>query len=136
MESGVYVGPDKGDSNFIRGSSFLISNPLLFWHFPVCVSHSVVYDSATPWVVTHQDFLCMGFSRQEYWSGLPFPSPGNLSDPGIEPRSPALQENALPSVLLGKPWHFPTLILFGRPDFSPTHQGEIHLLIWTVYPTW
>ena len=39
----------------------------------------------------------MEFSRQEYWSGLPFPSPGDLSDPGIEPRSPALQAGALPS---------------------------------------
>ena len=39
----------------------------------------------------------MGFSRQEYWSGLPFPSPGDLPDPGIEPRSPTLQADALPS---------------------------------------
>ena len=42
----------------------------------------------------------MGFSRQEYWSGLPFPSPGDLPNPGIEPRSPALQADALPSKLL------------------------------------
>ena len=46
----------------------------------------------------------MGFSRQEYWSGLPFPSPGGLPDPGIEPRSPALQSDALPSEPPGKPW--------------------------------
>ena len=39
----------------------------------------------------------MGFSRQEYWSGLPFPSPGDLPDPGIEPGSPALETDALPS---------------------------------------
>ena len=45
----------------------------------------------------------MEFSRQEYWSGLPFPSPGDLPDPGIEPRSPALQADMLPSELLGKP---------------------------------
>ena len=45
----------------------------------------------------------MGFSRQEYWSGLPFPSPGDLPDPGIEPRSPALQADALPSEPPGKP---------------------------------
>ena len=44
----------------------------------------------TPWTVAHQAPLSMGFSRQEYWSGLPFPSPGDLPDPGIEPRSPAL----------------------------------------------
>ena len=45
----------------------------------------------------------MGPSRQEYWNGLPFLSPGDIPDPGIEPQSPALQENALPSELLGKP---------------------------------
>ena len=44
----------------------------------------------------------MGFPRQEYWSGLQFPSPGDLSDPGNKPRSPALQADALPSELLGK----------------------------------
>ena len=45
---------------------------------------------ATPWTVAYQALLSVGFSRQEYWSGLPFPSPGDLPDPGIEPRSPAL----------------------------------------------
>ena len=52
---------------------------------------------ATPWTVAYQASLSMGFSRQEYWSGLPFPSPGDLPDPGIKPRSPALQAEALPS---------------------------------------
>ena len=47
--------------------------------------------SATPWTVTHQASLSMGFPRQEYWSGLPFPSPGDLPDPGIKPVSAALQ---------------------------------------------
>ena len=45
----------------------------------------------TPWIVARQAPPSMGFSRQEYWSGLTFPSPGDLPDPGIEPRSPALQ---------------------------------------------
>ena len=49
---------------------------------------------ATPWTVAHQAPLSMGFSRQEYWSGLPFPSPGDLLDPGIEPRSLALQADS------------------------------------------
>ena len=57
---------------------------------------------ATPWTVARQAPLSMGFSRQEYWSGLPFPSPGNLPDPGIEPRSPALQADALTSEPPGK----------------------------------
>ena len=51
----------------------------------------------TPWTVAHQAPLSMGFSRQEYWSGLPFPSPGDLPNPGIEPRSLALQANTLTS---------------------------------------
>ena len=45
---------------------------------------------ATPWTIAHQAPLSMGFSRQEYWSRLPFPSPGDLPDPGIKPASPAL----------------------------------------------
>ena len=50
-----------------------------------------------PWTVVYQASLSMGFSRQEYGSGVPFPSPGDPPDPGIEPRSPALQADALPS---------------------------------------
>ena len=50
---------------------------------------------AIPWTVAHQASPSMGFSRQEYWSGLPFLSPGDLPDPGIEPRSPTLQADAL-----------------------------------------
>ena len=58
---------------------------------------------ATPWPVAYQAPPSMGFSRQECWSGLPFPSPGDLPNPGIEPRSPALQADALPSEPPGKP---------------------------------
>ena len=57
----------------------------------------------TPWIITLQAPLSIGLSRQEYWSGLPFASPGNLPDPGIEPGSPALQADSLPSEPLGKP---------------------------------
>ena len=58
----------------------------------MCVSHSVVSDSLQPqWTVAHQAPLSMEFSRQEYWSGLLFPSSEDLPEPGIEPRSPALQ---------------------------------------------
>ena len=67
-------------------------------------SCSVVSDSANPWTVAYQDPPSMGFSRQEYWSGLLFPSPGDLPDPGIEPRSPALQADTLLSEPPGKPW--------------------------------
>ena len=53
----------------------------------------------TPWTVPRQAPLSLGFSREEYWSGLPFPSPGDLPNPEIEPGSPALQADSLPSEL-------------------------------------
>ena len=63
----------------------------------------VMFDSATQQTVAHQALLSMGFFRQEYWSGLPFPSPGDLLNPGIEPRFPALQADSLPSEPPRKP---------------------------------
>ena len=57
---------------------------------------------ATPWTVAYQAPLSMRFSRQEYWSGLPLLSPGDLPDPGIEPGSPALESDALTSEPPGK----------------------------------
>ena len=66
-------------------------------------SLSHVWPFATPWAVAYQAPLSMEFSRQEYWSELPFPSPGDLPDPGIEPGSPTLQADALPSEPPGKP---------------------------------
>ena len=56
-----------------------------------------------PWTVAHQAPLSMGFPRQEYWSGLPFPSPGDLPDLGMEPRFPTLQTDTLTSAPPGKP---------------------------------
>ena len=58
---------------------------------------------ATPWTVAYKAPLSMEFSRQEYWSGLPFLSPGDFPNPGIKPRSPALQAGTLPSEPPGKP---------------------------------
>ena len=66
---------------------------------------SVVSDSATPWTVACQAPVFMGFLRQEYWSGLSYPSPRDLPDPGIEPASPALQADSLPSEPPGKPFN-------------------------------
>ena len=57
---------------------------------------------ATPWTVARKVPLSMGFSRQEFWSGLPFPSPGDLPDPGIKPMSSAWQADSLPTELGGK----------------------------------
>ena len=58
---------------------------------------------ATPWTVAHQAPLSMGFSRQGYWSGLSFPFPGDLPNPGIKLRFPAFQAESLPSEPPGKP---------------------------------
>ena len=57
-----------------------------------------------PWTVAHQAPLSMGFLRQEYWSGLPFPSPGDLPNLGIEPWSPALEVDSLPLSHWGSPY--------------------------------
>ena len=70
---------------------------LLLSHF------SCVQLCGTPQTAAHQAPLSLGFSRQEYWSGLPFPSPGDLPNPGIEPGSPALQADSLLSEPPGKP---------------------------------
>ena len=65
-------------------------------------------NSATPWTVARQALLSMGFSRQECWSGLSFPSPGDLPNPGIEPRSPTLQADSL----LSEPPGMPQYVLY------------------------
>ena len=79
---------------------------------------SRVWLSATLWTVARQASLSMGFSRQEYWSGLPSPSPGDLPDPGVKPRSPTLQADALTSAPPGKHSSIPqiTWIFIGRTN--------------------
>ena len=67
---------------------------------------------ATPWTVAHQAPPSMGFPTQQYWSGLPFPSPGDLPDPGIEPRSPTLQADALTSEPVLKKQHYNETLAF------------------------
>ena len=88
-------------------------------------SCSIVSDSATPWSVAHQVSLYMEFSRQEYWRGLPFPSSGDLPRPGIEPRSPSLEVNSLPSEPQGKP-HYLLLSHFSRVRLCATPQTTAH----------
>ena len=70
--------------------------------FMLVSSLSRLWLFVTPWTAAHQAPLSLRFSRQGYWSGLPFPSPGDLPNPGIEPGSPALQANSLPTELQGK----------------------------------
>ena len=89
----VLNGLRKG--NWQSWNVLTVSCPFCYWIlvstlvYPVYVSHSVVSDSVTPWTVACQAPLSMEFSRQEYWSGQPFPTPGDLPDPGIKPMSAA-----------------------------------------------
>ena len=107
------------NSRFIAVAShpLLLPPPLLYFSPVLCPLWSEVKSLrhvrlfVIPWTlcdpldcIAHQAPLSLGFSRQEYWSGLPFPSPGDLPDPGIEPRSPTLQANALSSEPPGKPY--------------------------------
>ena len=80
--------------------SWSLAHPLCLW---MCYLLSCVRLFVTPWTVAHQAPLSMEFSRQEYWSGLPFLSPGDLPNPGIRPWSPVLQGDSLPSEPPGKP---------------------------------
>ena len=90
-------------STTVEKHQFFSAQPSLWSHSHICSSSSLVAKScltlATPWTIALQVPLSVGFSRQEYWSGLPYPSPGDLPDPGIKPRSPALQANSLPTEL-------------------------------------
>ena len=72
----------------------------------VVLSRLVMFDSVTPWTVAHQAPLSRDSSRQEYWSGLLSPPPGDLPNPGIEPRNPTLQVDSLLSETPGKPWRY------------------------------
>ena len=90
---------------------------------------------ATPWTVAHQALPSVGFSRQEYWSGLPFPPPGDLLNPGIEPRSPALQADSLPAEPQGKPKNTGVGRLSLLQGIFPTQEPNQGLLPcrWILY---
>ena len=80
--------------------------------------------SATPWTVARHAPLSRGFSRQESWSGLPFPSPADLPEPGIKPGSPALQADSLPFELFYKKEETGKAVRRVQQDQSP-HQGAL-----------
>ena len=96
----VFLAPFRPHFSWLN-PSYVVSGP---WKWKVKVKLlGRVWLFVTPWTVAHQAPLSMGFSRQGYWSGLPFPSPGDLPSPGIEPRSPALKADTLTSELPEKP---------------------------------
>ena len=93
----------------------------------MCVSSLALSDSVATWTVAHQAPLSMEFSRQECWSGLPLPSPGDHPNPGIEPASavsPTLQVDSLPGEPLGKPYHLEGIISLLSVLFGC--EGEFH----------
>ena len=95
-----------------------------------CVSSlSRVRIFVTPWTVADQAPSSMGFSRQEHWSGLPFPSPGDLSDAGLEPGSSALQADALPSKPPGKP-----AVSAGWREILPSDVERAQGPFWFSFP--
>ena len=89
----------------------------------------------TQWTVARQAPLSMGFLRQEYWSGLPCPSPGDLPNPGIEPSSPALQVDSLPSEPPGKPMNTGVGNLSLLQGIFLTQESSLDLLHcrWILY---
>ena len=91
---------------------------------------------ATLWIAAYQALLSMGFSRQEYWSGLPFPSPGDLPNPGIKPRSPTLQADTLTSVPPGKQMKVAQLCLTLCDPMDCIVHGilQARILEWIAFP--
>ena len=89
----------------IQKTKTMTSSPITSWQVSeVSESRSAVSLFVTPWTVAYQAPLFMGFSRQEYWNGWPFPSPGDLPNPGIEPRPLTRQADSLLSEPPGKSW--------------------------------
>ena len=90
---------------------------------------------ATPWTTAHQVPLSMEFSRQEYWSGLPFPTPGDLPDPRIEPISCA---DSLPLASLGEGRVFTPVFWLGESHglYSPCHRKELDMTFMSLHFTW
>ena len=139
-------GGPSGITNIIM---VLLIHEFCFWHFQyslssmgVCVSVCVcvcvcqllnhVRLFVTPWAVTHKASLSIGFSRQEYWSRLLFPSPEDLSDPGIEPESPTLTHvshtDPCPTVSQKTNWGS---LNVGRGKIHRSEQSDlIHSFLW------
>ena len=99
---------------------------------------SPVRPCVTAWTAAHQVPPSIGFSRQEYWSGVPSPSPGDLPDPGIEPQSPALQADALPSELPGRPTALvgvpsPAQVLYTQRLTRRHSPGDVYVRVYFMH---
>ena len=109
----------------------LLGNKGLLFTLPcVCFSRSQSCQTLCPWTVAHQATLSLKFYWQENWRGLPFPFPGYLPDPGIDPGSPALQADSLPSQPPGKPLNYLVCgILLQQLELRPLHVPTIVQLL-------
>ena len=136
-----YISTEAPFLGFVK--FFLCINwGVIRWNQPlryVCVSHSVMSDSLRPHGLQPARLLCpWGFSRQEYSSGLPYPPPGGLPNPGIKPRSPTLQAHSLPSEAPGKPKEL--ILREGREQSSLTAGSAVLLrlrlqtAVWVQHP--
>ena len=115
-----YISPNREDTP--------LPPPTALPHYPDPHMHAFQVTQlcqifATIWTVAHQAPLSMGFSRQEYWSGLPFSSPGYLPDPGIEAMPPVLQAGSLPLA----PWNTHTLSVYAHAH----HADSLLFTFWS-----
>ena len=118
------VTSGRGWGGMARESGIGMYPPLLL------PTRSVVSDSATPWTAARQAPLSMGFSRQEYWSGLPFPSPGDLLNLGVEPGSPALKADSLPLSPQGSPHVHTTICKIYNQQGPAAKHKEVCSVLW------
>ena len=96
-------------------------------YFTICLCSLSHVRLCGPWTVAHQTLLSMEFSKQEHWSGSPFPSPGDLPNPGIKPGSPALQVDSLLSEPPGKP-------NYSKFTECLYHEEVLHFVKWLFWP--
>ena len=141
--SSRFVSSLQSDAMISRAENhdYIFSSFLLLFFFPELMkvkvkSLSHVQLFATPRTVAYQDPPSMGFSRHGYWSGLTFLSPGDLPNPGIKPRSPALQTDALPSEPPGKPYLIFFSIAFHCMDITYFSYSLIHRWVFGFFPVW
>ena len=113
-------------------NSSSVKNCWMIWYFCVCVLSplSHVWCFLTLWTIASQALLTMGFSRQEYWSELPFPSPGHLPEPEIESAPPSRQTDSLPPTHQGSCTLFWLQVkhVFPQPQYPAHHQDSPTLI--------
>ena len=131
---GSQSSPGEGNGNPLQHPR--LENPMDRGTLLLLLSHfSHIQLLATPWIVAHQAPLSKGFPRQEYWSGLPFPSPGELLNPGVKPAPPAVGGRSFTTEPPGKPTEESGRQVCGVPKESDTtKQQQQHCLGYKTSP--